>query len=131
MENGNEINILLGLTLGKMSKTIDLATGLSKVNTNDFSYESLAQTMLESKLPAITSSTDSFISSQIDSNVQLPLVFCEKNINGFCINQDAISESSLSLDTEELQGTHLSSHICIQHCKIKNFDVSKQNLQKF
>ena len=119
-------SITLGFDLGRLSRTVDLAFGGSKVEQDGFDFDSLAAIKKDAKVLAMI--YDDLKKPEIDvrePNTSPDLVFCEKSLSGYCVNKNGLKDANVDLEIEAKNVIFLSSHMCIQHCKMKNFNVSK------
>ena len=116
----------LGLYPGKMSRTINLPSGIAMME--DFNYEILfkgsdvlSNYSNPTLIAAFGQNSDGI---SWGSNEIHEIVFCEKSHFGYCISQEGLTSIGYDLDNERSQGKYLSPTICTLDCKTKGYQVN-------
>ena len=117
----------LGLYPGKMSRTINLPSGIAIMESEDFHYEMLLKGHFSSNFSNPTP-IDAFGQQNSDaiswgSNEINEIAFCEKSNFGYCVSQEGLKSIGYDLDNERSQGKYLSPTICTLDCKTKGYQV--------
>lgn len=110
--NAEQINIPLGFKPGLLSKTLNLASGLSLASHPFFNYSSL----LNGKMPMlILKDSDSEFS--YESSIESSVSICERLTTQYCILSSAWETFKIKLPKPTLKGMLISSSMCILNCK--------------
>ena len=118
----------LGLYPGKMSRTMNLPSGIAMMESEDFNYEMILKGHFSSNF---SSPTPMAIFGQQNSdgiswgsNEINEIAFCEKSNFGYCVSQEGLKSIGYDLDNERSQGKYLSPTICTLDCKTKGYQVN-------
>ena len=118
----------LGLNPGKMSRTINLPSGIAMMESEDFNYEMLLKGKVLSNYsnptPIAVFGQQNSDAISWGSNEIHDIVFCEKSNFGYCISQGGLASIGYDLDNERSQGKYLSPTICTLDCKTKGYQVN-------
>ena len=115
----------LGLYPGKMSRTINLPSGIAMTESEDFNYEMLLKgKILSNSTPITVFGQQNSDGISWGSNEINEIVFCEKSNFGYCISQEGLTSISYDLDNKRSQGKYLSPTICTLDCKTKGYQVN-------
>ena len=117
----------LGLYPGKMSRTIDLPSGIAMMEREDFNYEMLLKGFILSNFsnptPMAVFGQQNSDGISWGSNKINEIAFCEKSNFGYCVSQEGLKSIGYDLDNERSQGKYLSPTICTLDCKTKGYQV--------
>ena len=121
----------LGLYPGKISRTINLPSGLAMMESEDFNYEMILKGHFSSNFSSPTPMAN-FGQQNSDGiswgrNEINEVAFCEKSNFGYCVSQEGLKSIAYDLDNERSQGKYLSPTICILDCKTKGYQVIYEN----
>ena len=116
-----------------MSRTMNLPSGISLVDSDTFNYETLANGYILSNFSANPIATFEHQLSGVNMlsrNETNEIMYCEKSKYGYCISQEGLASSGYDLDNERSQGKHLNPSICVLDCKTKGYQVSNRSSRK-
>ena len=117
----------LGLYPGKMSRTINLPSGIAMMESEDFTYELLFKgdvlSNYSNPIPIAVYGQQNSDAISWGSNEIHEIVFCEKSNFGYCVSQEGLKSIGYDLDNERSHGKYLSPTICILDCKTKGYQV--------
>ena len=126
--NESFFSMPLGLYPGKMSRTINLPSGIAMIESEDFNYEMLLKGYILSNFsnptPMAVFGQQNSDAISWGSNEINEIVFCEKSNFGYCISQEGLASTGYDLDNERSQGKYLSPIICTLDCKTKGYQVN-------
>ena len=117
----------LGLYPEKMSRTINLPSGIAMMESEDFNYEMLLKGYILSNFsnptPMAVFGQQNSDAISWGSNEINEIAFCEKSNFGYCVSQEGLKSIGYDLDNERSQGKYLSPTICTLDCKTKGYQV--------
>ena len=118
----------LGLYPGKMSRTINLPSGIAIMESEELYYEMLLKGHFSSNFsnptPFDVFGQQNSHGISWGSNEINEIAFCEKSNFGYCVSQESLKSIGYDLDNERSQGKYLSPTICTLDCKTKGYQVN-------